>query len=241
MGSHRNTSKPPLLISLEEAKNLGIDDISKYFQDHINPGQYKILKLLGFNKVKIEKAKGMYYYDQNNRPILDFFGGFGSLALGHNHPKIIKARKLFQKENRHEIAIAFMSQYSTSLAHNLSLLTSNKLEKVFFTSTGSEAVEYALKLAEKSNSKKRKIDPTLSYLLLLENKMHEARVEISKKNFNRYGKKLKLFSGVNEWFKRINKFGKKHKVQITYASIFFSISLIMSRATLDLGFSSKGV
>ena len=66
------------------------------------------------------------------------------------------------------------------------------------------------------NSKKNKIDPTLSYLLLLENKMYEARVEISKKNFNEYGKKLKLFPGVNDWFKRINKFGKKHNVKIEH-------------------------
>ena len=35
-----------------------------------------------------------------------------------------------------------------------------------------------------NNSKRKKIDPTLSYLLLLENKMHEAKIEISKKNFN---------------------------------------------------------
>ena len=56
------------------------------------------------------------------------------------------------------------------------------------------------------NSKKNKIDPTLSYLLLLENKMYEAGIEISKENFNQYGKKLKLFAGVNDWFKRINKF-----------------------------------
>ena len=58
------------------------------------------------------------------------------------------------------------------------------------------------------NSKKNKVDPTLSYLLLLENKMHEAKLEISKKNFNQYGKKLKLFPGVNDWFKRINQFYK---------------------------------
>ncbi|MDG1052807.1 MAG: hypothetical protein P8O81_05415, partial [Flavobacteriaceae bacterium] len=65
-----------------------------------------------------------------------------------------------------------------------------------------------------NNSKRKKIDPTLSYLLLLENIMHEAKLEISKKNFNKYGKKLKLFPGVNDWFKRINKFGKKHNVKI---------------------------
>jgi hypothetical protein len=67
-----------------------------------------------------------------------------------------------------------------------------------------------------NNSKRKKIDPTLSYLLLLENKMYEAKIEISKKNFNQYGKKLKLFHGVNDWFKRINKFGKKHNVKIEH-------------------------
>ena len=65
-------------------------------------------------------------------------------------------------------------------------------------------------------SKKNKIDPTLSYMLLLENKMHETNIAISKNNFEKYGKKLKLFSGVNDWFKRINKFGKKHKVIIEH-------------------------
>ena len=38
--------------------------------------------------------------------------------------------------------------------------------------------------------------------------MYERGIEISKKNFNKYGKKLKLFPGVNNWFKRINKFVK---------------------------------
>ena len=37
---------------------------------------------------------------------------------------------------------------------------------------------------------------------LLEEKMHQAKVEISKQNFNKYGQRLKLFSGVNDWFKR---------------------------------------
>ena len=45
-------------------------------------------------------------------------------------------------------------------------------------------------------SKENKVDPTLSYMLILENKMHDAGVEISRENLINYGKQLKLFSGV---------------------------------------------
>ena len=76
-------------------------------------------------------------------------GGFGSLALGHNHPRILAARRRFQDEKRHEIAIAFMSQYAATLAHNLAQIAPEDLEHVFLATAGSEAVEYALKIAER--------------------------------------------------------------------------------------------
>ena len=61
----------------------------------------------------------------------------------------------FQDERRHEIAIAFMSQYAAALAKNLATIAPGDLEMVFLTSTGSEAVEYALKLAERSRGERR--------------------------------------------------------------------------------------
>jgi acetylornithine/succinyldiaminopimelate/putrescine aminotransferase len=97
----------------------------------------------------VRQAEGMYYTDQNGRRILDFFGGFGSLAVGHNHPRILAARKRFQEEKRHEIAIAFMSQYAAALAKNLAAIAPGDLDMVFLGSAGSEAVEAALKIAEK--------------------------------------------------------------------------------------------
>ena len=112
------TSRPNLL-SVADAKALDLPQITELFKDHLNPGQLHFMKLLGFNKVKIERAEGMYYIDQNCREILDFFGGFGSLAFGHNHPRILGARIAFQQEKRHEIAMAFLSQYATALAKNL--------------------------------------------------------------------------------------------------------------------------
>jgi acetylornithine/succinyldiaminopimelate/putrescine aminotransferase len=145
----------PDLLTLDDAFKMGVDEVAHLFKTHLNPGQYGVLRLLGFHRVLISRAEGMYYYDQDGRAILDFFGGFGSLALGHNHPRLLAARRRFQDERRHEIAIAFMSQYAAALAKNLATIAPGDLDMVFLASTGSEAVEYALKLAEKSRGEKR--------------------------------------------------------------------------------------
>ncbi len=143
------TSKPKLM-SVADAKSMSVPAMTELFKSHINPGQLHFMKLLGFHKVKIESADGMYYTDQNGRRILDFFGGFGSLAFGHNHPRIVNARKQFQDEKRHEIAIAFMSQYAATLAHNIAQCSPGDLDMVFLGSSGSEAMEAAIKVAERA-------------------------------------------------------------------------------------------
>lgn len=151
----RNGTPKPDLITVEQAKSLDVARMTDLFKAHINPGQLHFMKLLGFHKVKVERAEGMYYYDQNGRAILDFFGGFGSLAFGHNHPKILEARRKFQEEKRHEIAIAFMSQYAAALSHNLAACSPGELDMVFLGSTGSEAMEAAIKVAERAAGPKR--------------------------------------------------------------------------------------
>ncbi|MBZ7921333.1 aspartate aminotransferase family protein [Ensifer adhaerens] len=145
----------PELITVEQAKAMSIGDITTAFKEHLNPGQLHFMKLLGFHKVKIESAEGMFYTDQNGRQILDFFGGFGSLAFGHNHPRILDARLKFQDEKRHEIAIAFMSQYAAALAKNIAACSPGDLDMVFLGSSGSEAMEAAVKLAERAAGPKR--------------------------------------------------------------------------------------
>jgi ornithine--oxo-acid transaminase len=145
----------PDLLTVEEAKAMTLPRMTELFTRHLNPGQLHFMKLLGFHKVKIDRAEGMYYYDQNGRAILDFFGGFGSLAFGHNHPRIVGARKKFQDEQRQEIAIAFMSQYATALAHNLAACSPGDLDMVFLGSSGSEAMEAAIKVAERAAGPKK--------------------------------------------------------------------------------------
>lgn len=145
----------PSLLTVEQAKAMSVGDMLELFREHLNPGQLHFMKLLGFHKVKIESAEGMYYTDQDGRRILDFFGGFGSLAFGHNHPRILEARQRFQQEHRHEIAIAFMSQYAAALAKNLAAISPGDLDMVFLGSTGSEAMEAAVKVAERAAGPQR--------------------------------------------------------------------------------------
>ena len=145
----------PRLLTVEEAKALPLAKVTELFAAHLNPGQLHFMKLLGFDRVLVERAEGMHYYTRDGRKILDFFGGFGSVAFGHNHPRILAARKKFQDEQRHEIAIAFMSQYASALAHNLAAISPDPLSMVFLGSSGSEAMEAALKVAEQAQGIKR--------------------------------------------------------------------------------------
>ena len=161
-----NATPKPKLLTVGEAKALDLPRMTELFTAHLNPGQLHFMKLLGFHKVKIERAEGMYYYDQNGRSILDFFGGFGSLAFGHNHPRILEARRQFQEEMRHEIAIAFMSQYATALAYDIAACSPGDLDMVFLGSSGSEAMEAAIKVAE------RAAGPSKPKIVYAENSFH---------------------------------------------------------------------
>ncbi|MDF1778345.1 MAG: aspartate aminotransferase family protein [Rhizobiaceae bacterium] len=161
-----NEIKKPDLLSVEDAKALDLPHMTEYFKKYLNPGQLHFMKLLGFNKIRIERAEGMYYIDQNDCKILDFFGGFGSLAFGHNHPKILAARIAFQNEKRHEIAMAFLSQYAAALAKNLAEISPGQLDMVFLGSSGSEAMEAAIKVAE------RAAGPGRSKIVYAENSFH---------------------------------------------------------------------
>ncbi len=145
----------PKLYSVEDAKNLDVGTVKELFTNHINPGQVHFLKLLGFDKILVDRAEGMHYITKDGRKILDFFGGFCSVAFGHNHPRIVAARKKFQDESRHEICMAFMSQYASALAANLAAIAPGDLDMVFLGSTGSEAMEAALKVAEQAQGPER--------------------------------------------------------------------------------------
>ena len=85
------------LYSLQEAKNLDIKEVQKLYHDFINPNQTKIFSSLPYGQDIFESAEGTFLYTSKGKKILDFTGVLGT-GLGHNHPRILKARIDFQKK-----------------------------------------------------------------------------------------------------------------------------------------------
>ena len=146
------------LYSLQEAKNLDIKEVQKLYHDFINPNQTKIFSSLPYGQDIFESAEGTFLYTNKGKKILDFTGGLGVLGLGHNHPRILKARIDFQKEKRVEVHKVIFSKYMAALSSSISSLLPSNLRKSFFLNSGAEAVEAAIKVSFKSyNSKKKYI------------------------------------------------------------------------------------
>ena len=156
----------PDLMTVEDAIKFDAEDVAALMARHMSPGQLRMLKLLGFDRVVIDHAEGMYYVDQCGRKILDFFGGYGSLGFGHNHPRILAAERSFAGARRHDIAIAFMSQYAAALSYDLAQVAPGDLDIAFLCVSGSEANEAALKLGE------RAAGPRKQTLLYAEHSFH---------------------------------------------------------------------
>lgn len=89
-------------------------------------------------------GRGCAVFDSRGRKYLDFLGGIAVNALGHAHPRIVR---VIRREAARAIHLSnlFHNEYQGPLARKLSEWSG--LDRVFFTNSGTEAIEGALKLA----------------------------------------------------------------------------------------------
>jgi 2,2-dialkylglycine decarboxylase (pyruvate) len=99
-----------------------------------------------FEPAIIERAKGSFVYDANDRPILDFTSGQMSALLGHSHPKIVTAIQR-QSEKVIHLFSGMLSRPVVELAGRLAGLAPG-LDKALLLSTGSESNEAAIRMAK---------------------------------------------------------------------------------------------
>lgn len=92
----------------------------------------------------IARGKGVYVWDTEGKRYLDFVGGLGVNALGHAHPRIVKAIRE-QAGRAIHLSNLYYNEYQGALAERLCRLSG--LERAFFCNSGTEAIEGALKLA----------------------------------------------------------------------------------------------
>lgn len=103
------------------------------------------------NPVVIVKGKGQYVWDDKGKKYLDMFSGLSVCNLGHCHPRVTVAIEQQIKKLVH-VSNLYYTEPSTLLAEKL--INSSFPGKVFFSNSGAEANECAIKLARKYGNKR---------------------------------------------------------------------------------------
>jgi len=96
--------------------------------------------------IDVDKGRGVYLYDKDGRCYLDFLAGIAVNALGYNHPEILKAIKK-QMERFLHLSNYFITDIQLELARKMITLT--PFNKLFFSNSGTEAIEGLLKIVKK--------------------------------------------------------------------------------------------
>lgn len=114
-------------------------------------------------------GKGCFVFDSNGRKYLDFLGGIAVNALGHAHPRIVR---VIRREAARAVHLSnlYHNSYQGPLARKL--VEWSGIERVFFTNSGTEAIEGALKLARLAARKLAQGTAPKTKILALENSFH---------------------------------------------------------------------
>jgi 4-aminobutyrate aminotransferase-like enzyme len=95
----------------------------------------------------VDHAKDQYVYDAEGKEFLDFFGGILTVSVGHCNDKVTKAIDEQTHKVQH-MSTLYANEPQVRLAEKLAQITPGRLEKSFFTNSGTEANETAVLLAQ---------------------------------------------------------------------------------------------
>jgi ornithine--oxo-acid transaminase len=120
----------------------------------INPQFVRVLRTIGFDRTWA-RAEGAYLYDVDGTRYLDLLGGFGMYGVGRNNPRIRTALvDALELETPGMLALG-TTLLPGLLAEQLIALAGGRIERCLFTSSGTEAVEAALKLGRAATGRPR--------------------------------------------------------------------------------------
>jgi ornithine--oxo-acid transaminase len=123
-------------------------------EERINPALCKALRVLGYNKQYV-RGKGAYLYDEAGNRYVDCLSGFGTFACGRNHPAIREALKQAMDLDLPNLVAMGVASLSGLLARELIQIAPGQLDMVFFTNSGTEGVETAIKYSRAATGKSR--------------------------------------------------------------------------------------
>lgn len=115
-------------------------------QEYIEKAEQNLIHTYNRYQIVLEKGDGVYLYDVNGKKYLDFMAGIAVYALGYNN----KAYNDALKDQIDKLMHTSNLFYSSILGDVAEKLTkASQMDRVFFTNSGTEAIEGAIKLARK--------------------------------------------------------------------------------------------
>lgn len=95
----------------------------------------------------LDRAEGIYMFDETDKRYIDGSSGAMVSNIGHSNPNVLAAMKAQMDKSTFGYRLHFRTESSEKLAQKVATLMPGDLDRVFFVSGGSEAVESAVKLA----------------------------------------------------------------------------------------------
>lgn len=141
-------------MSSEIVKNYKerIADAYKLHRKYVNPQFVRVLEVIGYDRNYVS-AEGAYLTDAKGIKVLDFLSGFGVYNVGRNHPHVAEVLHEVIDAKTASLVQMDLGVLSGMLAEKLAKLAPGDLEAVFFTNSGAEGVEGALKFARQASGK----------------------------------------------------------------------------------------
>lgn len=131
--------------SPERGVEAHIEEVIGLYRDYISPGIARLLQFAGFGDLEVS-AQGCTIRTASGADYLDFLGGFGVFSLGHRHPHVVEA--VHRQLDRMPLSTrTFFNEPQARLAARLAAIAPGTLQYTFFSNSGTEAVEAALKIA----------------------------------------------------------------------------------------------
>ena len=106
--------------------------------------------------LEVERALGVHIYDTDGKSYIDMIAGFSVCNIGHSHPNVIAAIEQQIKQYMHVIVYGeFIQSPQVQYAKALLSLLPENLQSIYFTNSGAEAAEGAMKLAKRVTKRSR--------------------------------------------------------------------------------------
>ncbi|MFM7356948.1 MAG: aspartate aminotransferase family protein [Sediminibacterium sp.] len=125
-------------------------NLRQLFQQHLAPTSSAPMN------IEMVKAEDVFLWDASGKKYIDLIAGFSVSNIGHSHPAVVKAVQ--EQAARHMHLMVYGELIQSPVVSYARLLTAHlpaELNCIYFTNSGSEATEGAMKLAKRATGRTR--------------------------------------------------------------------------------------